>query len=110
MQAVCYGVNAAVIAIIVRAGSKLARFPLGRERLLWAVFVLMTVVTAWSESEILTLFVLCGVATLVVQAPPAFLRKAPSACVGVAAPAHLAGPPWFFSWAGRLTFGTGLHI
>jgi len=110
MQAVFYGVNAAVIAIIVRAGSKLARFTLGRERLLWAVFVLMTVVTAWSESEILTLFVLCGVATLVVQAPPAFLRKAPSACVGVAAPALLAELLWFFAKAGAFVFGSGLAI
>ena len=110
MQAVFYGVNAAVIAIIVRAGSKLARFTLGRERLLWAVFVLMTVVTAWSESEILTLFVLCGVATLVVQAPPAFLRKAPSACVGVAVPALLAELLWFFAKAGAFVFGSGLAI
>ena len=110
MQAVFYGVNAAVIAIIVRAGSKLARFTLGRERLLWAVFVLMTVVTAWSESEILTLFVLCGVATLVVQAPPAFLRKAPSACVGVAAPVLLAELLWFFAKAGAFVFGSGLAI
>src|SRR5438309_4995861 len=110
MQAVFYGVNAAVIAIIVRAGSKLARFTLGRERLLWAVFVLMTVVTAWTESEIPTLFVLCGVAILVVQAPPAFLRKAPSACVGVAAPALLAELLWFFAKAGAFVFGSGLAI
>jgi chromate transporter len=110
MQAVFYGVSAAVIAIIVRAGYKLARLTLGRERLLWAVFVLMTVVTAWSESEILTLFVLCGVATLVVQAPPAFLRKAPSACVGVAAPALLAELFWFFAKAGAFVFGSGLAI
>ena len=110
MQAVFYGVSAAVIAIIVRAGYKLARLTLGRERLLWAVFVLMTVVTAWSESEILTLFVLCGVATLVVQAPPAFLRKAPSACVGVAAPALLAELLWFFAKAGAFVFGSGLAI
>ena len=110
MQAVFYGVSAAVIAIIVRAGSKRARLTLGRERLLWAVFVLMTVVTAWSESEILTLFVLCGVATLVVQAPPAFLRKAPSACVGVAAPVLLAELLWFFAKAGAFVFGSGLAI
>ena len=110
MQAVFYGVSAAVVAIIVRAGYKLARLTLGRERLLWAVFVLMTVVTAWSESEILTLFVLCGVATLVVQAPPAFLRKAPSACVGVAAPALLAELLWFFAKAGAFVFGSGLAI
>jgi len=110
MQAVFYGVSAAVVAIIVRAGYKLARLTLGRERLLWAVFVLMTVVTAWSESEVLTLFVLCGVATLVVQAPPAFLRKAPFACVGVAAPAVLAELLWFFAKAGAFVFGSGLAI
>ncbi|PYM85252.1 MAG: chromate transporter [Candidatus Rokuibacteriota bacterium] len=110
MPAVFYGVSAAVIAIIVRAGYKLARLTLGRQRLLWAVFVLMTVVTAWTESEILTLFVLCGVAVLVVQAPPAFLREAPSACVGVAAPALLAELLWFFAKAGAFVFGSGLAI
>src|SRR5437899_10226217 len=70
----------------------------------------MTVVTAWTESEILTLFVLCGVAVLVVQAPPAFLREAPSACVGVAAPALLAELLWFFAKAGAFVFGSGLAI
>jgi chromate transporter len=110
MPAVFYGVSAAVIAIIVRAGYKLARLTLGRERLRWAVFVLMTVVTAWSESEIFTLFVLGGVATLVVQAPPAFLRRASSACVGVAAPALLVELVWFFAKAGAFVFGSGLAI
>lgn len=110
MQAVFYGVSAAVIAIIVRAGYKLARLTLGQDRTLWAVFALMAVATAWTESEILTLFVLCGVAALVVQAPPAFLRKSPSACVGVATPALLAEILWFFTKAGAFVFGSGLAI
>ncbi len=110
MQAVFYGVSAAVIAIIVRAGYKLARLTLGRDRTLWAVFALMGVATAWTESEILTLFVLCGVATLVLQAPPAFLRRSSPACVGLATPALLVELLWFFTKAGAFVFGSGLAI
>ncbi len=110
MQAVFYGISAAVIAIIVRAGYKLARLTLGRARLLWAIFAVMAVVTAWTESEILTLFVLCGVVALVVQAPPAFLRRTQSACVSVVTPALLAEILWFFIKAGAFVFGSGLAI
>ncbi len=110
MEAVFYGVGAAVIAIIVRAAWKLARLTLARDRLRWAVFAVMAVVTAWTESEIATLFVLCGVVALILQAPPAFLRRAPSACIAVVGPAVLAQILWFFTKAGAFVFGSGLAI
>jgi len=40
------------------------------DRLLWSIFAVMGLVTAWTESEIGLLFVLCGVFVLLVQAPP----------------------------------------
>jgi chromate transporter len=111
MQAAFYGVGATVIAIIVLAAYKLARLTVARDRLQWAIFAVMAVVTAWTESEIGWLFLLCGVVALVVQAPPAWLRRSAPACLAVAAtPDVLAQILWFFTKAGAFVFGSGLAI
>jgi chromate transporter len=114
MQAAFYGVGAAVIGIIVRAAWKLARLTVGRDRLLWTVFAVMAVVTAWTESEIGTLFILCGVVTLLVKAPPAWLGRLRPAGWGIlpalAPPDTLAQILWFFTKAGAFVFGSGLAI
>ncbi|HSF03154.1 MAG TPA: chromate efflux transporter, partial [Solirubrobacterales bacterium] len=60
MQAAFYGVGAAVIGIIVRSAWKLVRLSLGADRLLWVVAATMALVTAWTETEIGSLFILCG--------------------------------------------------
>jgi chromate transport protein ChrA len=67
MQSAFYGIGAAVIAIILRSASKLVRLTLGRNRLLWAIFVANAIATAMLEAEVLSLIVGCGVATLAVQ-------------------------------------------
>jgi chromate transporter len=110
MQAVFYGVGATVIAIIAFAAWKLARLTISRDRLQWAIFALMAVATAWTESESVTLFVLCGVVTMVIQAPPAFLRRRGTSCLAVASPALLVEIVWFFTKAGAFVFGSGLAI
>lgn len=127
MQGAFYGVGAAVIGIIVRAAWKLGHLTLGTDRLLWAVFAVMAVVTAWMEAEIATLFVLCGVLVMLVQAPPRRLRgwvgsgKALRGAVawpallltGMGQPASadtLAQILWFFTKAGAFVFGSGLAI
>jgi chromate transporter len=118
MQAAFYGVGAAVIGIIVRAAWKLARLTVGGDRLLWAVFVVMAAVTAWTESEIGSLFVLCGVVTLLVKAPPRqvgrlFRRLRTAAWTiapALAPPDVLAQILWFFAKAGAFVFGSGLAI
>jgi len=128
MQAAFYGVGAAVIGIIVRAAWKLTRLTIAGERLRWAIFAVMAVVTAWTESEMALLFVLCGVVALAVQAPPGWLRSAwrSGTARGLAAlpmpAAWLAGPGapasadtlarvfWFFAEAGAFVFGSGLAI
>jgi chromate transporter len=110
MQAAFYGVAAAVIGIISLAAWKLARLTLSRDRLQWAIFGIMAVVTAWTESEIASLFVLCGVAYWLLQAPPAFLRRHRSACLMIASPAVLVQLLWFFTQAGAFVFGSGLAI
>lgn len=127
MQAAFYGVGAAVIGIIVRAAYKLTRLTVGSARLLWVVFAVMAVVTAWTESEIATLFILCGVAVLLIEAPPGWLRgrlgARTSLWAAIPLPASLLtsmGVPaslgtlgqilWFFAKAGAFVFGSGLAI
>jgi chromate transporter len=126
MQAAFYGVGAAVIGIIVRSAWKLGRMTLGTHRLLWAVFAVMALVTAWTESEMASLFVLCGVIVLLIEAPPRRLRAGAGATgrllgtawpalwvAGTGAPASagvLAQILWFFTKAGAFVFGSGLAI
>jgi chromate transporter len=126
MQAAFYGVGAAVIGIIVRSAWKLGTLTMGADRVLWAVFTVMGLITAWTESEIGLLFVLCGVAVMLIQAPPRRLLglvgsskalwSAPWPALlltGFGAPATsgvLLDILWFFSKAGAFVFGSGLAI
>src|SRR5216110_3153660 len=56
MQAAFYGVGAAVIGIITIAAYKLAKLTMAKDKLQWVIFALMAMVTAWTETEILWLF------------------------------------------------------
>lgn len=120
MQGVFYGIGAAVIAIIGRSAYKLVRMTLGTDWLLWTLFVLSAVVTAWTESEVVWLFVLSGVVALVVRVrprlagPAAALSLVPTWLVaGLAGPASV-GTLWkimlYFAEAGAFVFGSGLAI
>lgn len=125
MQAAFYGVAAAVIGIIVRSAWKLLRLSLGADRLLWAIAGSMAVVTVWTETEIGSLFILCGLVALLVQAPPRRLRgwagskSLPAVgwplllATGLTATATsgvLVEILWFFTKAGAFVFGSGLAI
>ena len=111
MQAAFYGVGAAVIGIIVLAAYKLAKLTMAKDRLQWVIFAVLAVATAWTESEILWLFLLAGVVGIVAQAPPAWLKRPASACLAVAAtPELLARILIFFAKAGAFVFGSGLAI
>ncbi len=111
MQAAFYGVGATVIGIITIAAYKLAKLTIAKDRLQWAIFAVMAVTTAWTESEIGWLFILCGVVALVAQAPPAFLRRPRAACLAVVVTPEILGQIlWFFTKAGAFVFGSGLAI
>jgi chromate transporter len=111
MQAAFYGVGAVVVGIITIAAYKLARLTMAKDRLQWLIFAVMAVVTAWTESEIVWLFLLCGLTAVVVHAPPAWLKRSVPACLAVAAtPDVLAQILWFFAKAGAVVFGSGLAI
>ena len=119
MQGVFYGVGAAVIAIIARSAWKLARSTVGSDRVLGAIFVVSAVVTAWTESEIVWLFLLAGVAGLLAKTGPAWLRGSavglvswPWLSTGLHGPAsnELWRVFWYFAEAGAFVFGSGLAI
>ncbi len=120
MQGAFYGIGAAVIAIIGRSAYKLVRLTIGKDRLLVALFAVSAVVTAWTESELVWVFVLCGVIALVVNAPPRFLRRTTSAAAlapwlvtglhGAASGPMLWKILTYFAFAGAFVFGSGLAI
>src|SRR5438445_5636262 len=53
MQGMFYGIGAAVIGIIARSAFKLTKSTLGRDRLLWAIFIVLAVSTAWTSREVI---------------------------------------------------------
>src|SRR6266705_1812079 len=70
MQALFYAIGATVIAIIAIAAYKLARSTNKRNPLLWGIFVVLTVVTAWAQTELAEFFILAGLIVLIFQAWP----------------------------------------
>lgn len=125
MQAAFYGVGAAVIGIIATSAYKLTTKNIGRDKLLWAVYLISAAVTVWTESESVWLFLGAGVLVWLVRAPPkrwhdktgvpAFLGLDlhwPTTC------AVVTGCDWtllaqlgaFFAKAGAFVFGSGLAI
>jgi chromate transporter len=120
MQGAFYGVGAAVIAVIARSAYRLVRLAVGTDRLLWPVFAAAAAVTAWTESEVVWVFLLGGVLVLLVRAPPRFGTGSSSAAPGLAwLLSGLHGPAggatlWsllgYFAWAGAFVFGSGLAI
>ena len=121
MQALFYGIGAAVIGIIARSVQKLTTLTLRGNALLWSIFVVMMVTTAWTEREIAWLFLLAGLITaaLAVRARANTGRSTSSAVMLLAlagqAPAVSLAPSlsnifWLFAKAGAFVFGSGLAI
>jgi chromate transporter len=119
MQGAFYGIGAAVIAVIGRSAYKLGRTTIGKDRLLGGLFAVSAVVTAWTESEIAWIFLIAGVVTLLVKAPPRFLWSSTPSLVpwpwlvsGLHGPApeSLTTLLWYFAEAGAFVFGSGLAI
>jgi chromate transporter len=90
IQEVFYGIGAAVIAIIAQSAYRLARRTVGKDPLLWVLFGSVAITTVWSGAEIVWLFVLCGLISLVVKATPTFLAKP-------VVPSIAAGGGWLFT-------------
>jgi chromate transporter len=118
MQAAFYGIGAAVIAIIARSATKLVTMTLARDRLLWGLFAVSLVVTAWTETEIVWLFVASGLVPVFVRTRGAGAPRAAAAlplalvpALGVAASGSILGTLFvYFGAAGLFVFGSGLAI
>lgn len=114
MQAVFYGVGAAVIGIIARSAWKLMKATLKKDALLWGIFVALGVSTAVTERESVWFFVAGGVIYLAVKAFPQKLRilAAPAVLVGFgnASLGSFGQVLAFFAKAGLFVFGSGLAI
>src|SRR3989440_4863848 len=74
MHGMFYGIGAAVIAIIARSAFKLTKLTLGKDKLLWGIFTILAVSTAWTSREIIWLFLLGGVVSVLVKAYPMRMR------------------------------------
>jgi chromate transporter len=121
MQAMFYGIGAAVVGIILKSAYRLAKVTLKRSVLLWTIFCVMCLVTAYTQQEIVWLFLLCGVVALVVLAQPKFLTSGahiiiPPGAIAlmqiplVAQSAGFSSIFLFFAKAGSFVFGSGLAI
>jgi chromate transporter len=121
IQGVFYGIGAAVIAIIVRSAIKLVRTTVRNDFLLWTIFAVLALTTAWTQSEIIWLFILSGVLAMLIKAPPLLSRgHAPVFLIsanpllagihGIASAATVGTLFLFFLKAGAFVFGSGLAI
>ena len=124
MQAVFYGIGAAVIAIIALGSYRLAVKTNKRDRLLWGIFIALLLITVIAEAELAQFFILAGLLVVVIKAPPRwikarvpFLSVIPLPSVTVLLPAAteqgdsvLLDILFFFTKAGAFVFGSGLAI
>lgn len=126
MQAVFYGVGAAVIGIIVMSSYKLTIKSIGkfnvesfrRNYLLWLFYLIAIVVTFITHSEVLWLFVTAGLLYMFIKAPPEWSKQGVTKSFLLFSAAGfwtydtttLQKMSWFFLKAGAFVFGSGLAI
>ena len=120
MQAVFYGVGAAVIGIIAMSAYKLTTKNIGKDRLLWAIFLVSATVTVITKSEIIWIFLGAGVLVWLVRAPPKSWFGGTANSIGAPLAVFFAidAIDWhklgqigaYFAYAGSFVFGSGLAI
>ena len=118
MQAVFYGIGAAVIGIISISSYKLVRKSLGRDQLLWIICLVLAGATFFTEKENLWLMILGGVVVWFFRSPPNFSAKQTAwfypillqAGTGIQWNEKIIQIGWFFFKAGAFVFGSGLAI
>jgi chromate transporter len=122
MQSVFYGVGAAVIGIIAISAYKLTAKSVGKDKLLWFVYLVLAGVTVVTESEVAWLFLASGVLVWFWRAPPKWLRQGKMNALAAtpipAASGLFSMIDWpllsqigvFFAKAGAFVFGSGLAI
>lgn len=123
MQAVFYGVGAAVIGIIAISAYKLTQKTVGKDWLLWGIYLVNAATTVITQSERVELILGAGALVWLIKAPPKRWFKSNRlnsfvvvpfipllATVPSATPALLGQIFLFFAAAGSFVFGSGLAI
>jgi chromate transporter len=126
MQAIFYGVGAAVIGIIGMSAYKLtiktiSKFEIAAMKskwLLWVFYIIGIIITVITQKEEILLFLACGILYMVIKAPPKWIRKPTIAPAGILLTVGfwnydsklLPEIGWFFLKAGTFVFGSGLAI
>jgi chromate transporter len=128
MQALFYGIGAAVIAIIAIAAYRLARSTNKRDPLSWAIFGALLIITIWAQAELAEFFVLAGFVVLFARTRPSRRQALASGLGGLVVLAIIwLTERWFvnltlsgenvllqilvfFTKAGAFVFGSGLAI
>ncbi|KDN56809.1 chromate transporter [Flavobacterium seoulense] len=125
IQAVFYGVGAAVIGIIIMSSYKLTIKSIGKFNLnsfktnwlLWLFFIVAVIITLVTQQEQIVLFVLAGLIYMFIKAPPKWFNNKTSNSIillqiGFWNSEHstLVKIAIFFAEAGAFVFGSGLAI
>jgi chromate transporter len=105
VQAVFYGVGAAVIGLISRSAYGLIRKTLGRDGLLWVIALVLMVTSVLTGQEIVWLILTGGAVVLLMRGLPSRGRLAEAGSTLLLL--QLLG---YFSFAGTFVFGSGLAI
>jgi chromate transporter len=120
MQAVFYGVGASVIGIIAMSACKLTSKNIGKDKLLWAIFLVSAITTVITQSEEIWMFLGAGVLVWWLRAPPRLgsAGTLSATAAPLAAAFSLSALDWhrlaqigaYFAYAGSFVFGSGLAI
>jgi chromate transporter len=126
MQAIFYGVGAAVVGIIAISSYKLSEKSISKLNvksiaqnwILWLFFLATATVTIITEREEVLLFIIAGLFYMFLKAPPRWIKK-PAAVNSILLFGTdfwltdfntLGKIAWFFTKAGAFVFGSGLAI
>jgi chromate transporter len=114
IAALFYGIGAAVIAIIARSAIKLIKTSVKKDKLLWAVFLVLALSTAITEREIVWLFLAGGLIVMIAKSDfPAWKRKTTAlsfAPLGMGIAGTTGTLFLFFLKSSLFVFGSGLAI
>lgn len=126
MQAIFYGISAAVIGIIVLSSYKLTIKSISKFEIpaiksnwfLWLFYITAIIITAVTQNEELLLFVAFGFIYMIAKAPPQWIKRPKAASFFLLSTVgfstidlgKLGDLAWFFIKAGAFVFGSGLAI
>jgi chromate transporter len=113
ISALFYGIGAAVVAIIARSAIKLVKTSVKKDKLLWAIFLVLGVATAVTEKEIVWLFLAGGLLVMIAKTDFSSLKRRTSMVLFMPPAGVLSttGPLFlFFLKSSLFVFGSGLAI